>query len=1030
MIAAMSGRISSPDLIAREAELAVLHAAFEAAAAGRARTVLLGGEAGLGKTRLVGAAAGLARDRGGRVLMGGCIATAQDSLPFAPIIEAIRPIVRGPGGAGAMPAASDDRPAPDAASSDRIAVAARRIAEDLGLSGTRVRAETVVPRPEWDRTGLYEAILDLLDALGAISPVLFVVEDIHWADGSTRELLAFLARNAHAERLLMLPTFRSDELSRRHPLVPWLAEVGRLPNVERLELGRLDREAVVRQLASILGRAPDGTLVDALFGRSGGNPFFVEELVAAGIDHRGLPPTLGDVLRARLAGLSEGAVTVLGVAAVIGPRVDEDLLDAAAGLPRDAVTSALREAAAAGIIVVDETSGDQRFRHALLAEAASDALLPGERRRLHATIAAALAERAPGRGVVRAVELATIAHHWSEARDLPRALAASVAAGTAAFEASAYSEALRQLDRALEIWDVVPDAEAVAGIGRVAVLQTATQAAIGIADTDRALAHGRAAVALVDPAVDPLTAGLLEERLGRALWASGRLAEAREAYERAVALIPADPPSRERARVLAGLAGNRMVSTLYREAAGPAREALALAVSLGDRSIAGHAMNTLGVCDVYLGDAEGGIARLREALAIARSTPGAVEDVGRAYANLAFATSISGHMAAGVEVSLEGIRVLSELGGGRWVDFVRLNAALDMLNIGRIDEALVLIDEVDPAATGVVRAQLLDAQATAYLTRGDLAAARRAIDAVDGLLVGSDSQFSGPLALERAILVALEGDPARAAAEVEASVPLVERTDGDDRLARLYAAGARFHAEAAVDARARRDATGALTHAGGAAEMADRATRFAEGYSGPVAPAVGAYASLARAEAARAAADPAVDRWRQAIVALDARGYVHYRAYARFRAAEAAFEARSDRAEADGWLRDAHRRALAMGAAPLEHDIRALARRARVELESPAEGGGEEGAAAAATASGLSRTTGRAGAADFGLTPREREVLVLLADGRTNREIGEALFMSESTAGVHVSRILGKLGVASRTEAAAVATRLGLVGDA
>jgi predicted ATPase len=224
MIEGMVGRIASPEVIGREAELALIEAGLAEALAHRSRTVLIGGEAGIGKSRLLEEAMTRARAAGATVLLGGCIGLAEGALPFAPIVEAIRPLVRDleqDGDAAGDPSRHAER------------VALEAVAGELGLAAGRRASPTAAAelRPEWARSRAYEAVLDLLRRMGERRPVVLAVEDLHWADDSTRELLAFLVRNAQEERVLLLVTFRSDELHRRHPLLPWLAEVDRSTRV-------------------------------------------------------------------------------------------------------------------------------------------------------------------------------------------------------------------------------------------------------------------------------------------------------------------------------------------------------------------------------------------------------------------------------------------------------------------------------------------------------------------------------------------------------------------------------------------------------------------------------------------------------------------------------------------------------------------------------------------------------------------------------------------------------------------------------
>src|SRR5215212_2903500 len=412
----MTATLTSPTFVGRTEELARLAAAGDRAAAGTPTAVLIGGEAGVGKTRLVGEVVAAARDNGATVLIGGCVELGGEGVPFAPLIEALRGVV-----------------------------------QDLNVAdpGGGGPALSTTPGPWSEQGRLFELFLGLLERLGEERPTVLVVEDLHWADRSTRDLLAFLVRNLRHGRLLLLLTYRSDELHRRHPLRPFLAELDRGRRVERLELARFGRAEVAAQLAGIQGAPAPAELAERIHARSGGNAFFVEELAAAATDGE-LPPSLRDTLLARIELLAEPAQRVLGVTAAAGARVDHDLLAEVADLPEPDLLSALREAVSAQVLLVDTGDGTYGFRHALVKEAVYGELLPGDRTRVHARFAAALAARDIAGDPGPAAELAW---HWYAAHDLERALPAAVAAGLAAERAYAFAEAQRQFERALELWD-------------------------------------------------------------------------------------------------------------------------------------------------------------------------------------------------------------------------------------------------------------------------------------------------------------------------------------------------------------------------------------------------------------------------------------------------------------------------------------------------------------------------------------------------------------------------------------------------
>ncbi len=466
-------------------ELTAIERALASAVAGAPIHQLVAGEAGVGKSRLVAEVAALASARGMRVLTGGCADIGHGGVPYGPIVEALRTLARtlDPG---------DLEVVTGSARGDLA-----RLVPSLGIGGVddaREQTETLQPR-------LLDAILGVLQRLAEIQPVVFVVEDLHWADPATRETISFLIRQLRTDRVVLIMTFRSDELHRRHPLLPWLAELDRSGQVERLDLERLDATTTRELLAAILDESPSADLVEQIHRRSDGNPFFVEELLGAGTDAEGgrLPPTLREVLLARIVALPECAQTVIGVAAVAGGRVDHDLLAHVAGLADEDLLDGLREAVGSQILVAgtaaDEVAGDYGFRHALLQEAAYDDLLPGERQRLHRGFAEALAARGPGSGAIAAGHWGELAYHWSAARDERQAFEASVRAGEAAARAFAFADARRHDERALESWAMVEGPEALAGIDRVELLGRAAEAAWLSGDARRCVALRREAVA-------------------------------------------------------------------------------------------------------------------------------------------------------------------------------------------------------------------------------------------------------------------------------------------------------------------------------------------------------------------------------------------------------------------------------------------------------------------------------------------------------------------------------------------------------
>ena len=386
----------------------MLESALARAEAGEFRAVLVGGEAGVGKTRLVSELELRTIAAGGRVLAGDCVELAEGELPFAPLTAALRGVARelGPGDLETLPGREE----------------LARLLPELGDSEAWITRDSALDEP-LAQSRLFEVLLALFKRLGEQAPIMLVIEDLHWADRSTRDFLGFLVRNAHAARLLLVCTYRSDELHRRHPLRPFLAELDRRPVVERMDLSPLSREELGGLIGGILDEVPTEALLSELFDRSDGNPFFAEELIAASAEGRAIPETLRDALMLRVETLSEPTRALLRLAAAAGRRVSHRLLARVGELPDGELDDALREAVAANVVV--QESDTFAFRHALVREAVSADVLPGERAKLHAALAEALTEDPSLGDGMAGTTAAEVAYHWWEARRLPEALSSA-----------------------------------------------------------------------------------------------------------------------------------------------------------------------------------------------------------------------------------------------------------------------------------------------------------------------------------------------------------------------------------------------------------------------------------------------------------------------------------------------------------------------------------------------------------------------------------------------------------------------------
>jgi DNA-binding CsgD family transcriptional regulator/tetratricopeptide (TPR) repeat protein len=551
------------------------------------------------------------------------------------------------------------------------------------------------------------------------------------------------------------------------------------------------------------------------------------------------------------------------------------------------------------------------------------------------------------------------------------------------------------------------------------VLHRAAEAANLAGYDERAIALGRLALERVDAAAEPRRAGALLERLARYHWTAAHTPLAMAAVERAVAIIPPEPPSEELARALA--AHGQLLVLLDRNAEGLARgqEAVAVARQVGARAVEGHALTTLGTSLGLLGHLEEGIADLEEGRRIAIELVN-VDDLGRVHANLATVLDQAGRSADAVEVFLAGADMARQFGAlGRYGPSLLPDAANSLLSLGRREEAERLLDQVfdlDLRSPGL-RIRPLTVRGTLRVRTGDLAGARADLQTVlDEVPARPDPQNATPVLVGLAEAALWDGRPADARAAVADGLELVAGSDEPywpTELGRTGMAVAATLAEQARDRHAEAEERAALQLAGGLLERA-RAAATAPGVV-PT-PVVQANLRTIEAEWSRAAGPSDPERWAASARAWEALGYPWQAGYARWRQAEALLAKGAPRPDAAAALARARTLADRLGARLLVAEIDSLGRRARLEPALPPDGAAADGPAPAPVTD------------ELGLTPREREVLALVADGRTNRQIADALFISAKTASVHVSNILAKLGVANRGEAAAVAHRLHLTG--
>jgi DNA-binding CsgD family transcriptional regulator len=994
-------RVAAGRMVGRADELGRLLTLLDDAEAGRSVVALVSGDAGVGKSRLVSEVTRLAGDRGFTVLSGQC-AELGDSVPYLPLADALRGAAQSTG--------------------VRDALASRPALSRLLPEGGDGRLA------DEDRSGLarqqmFGLVLGLLTELAASGPVLLVFEDLHWADASTRDLVTFLSRMLHRERVALIGTYRTDDLHRRHPLRPVVAELLRLPSVIAVDLAPLDPSALAEHLTAALAEqlaagAPAGqltaTALNDIVARAEGNAYYAEELLAACLtgERHALPAGLASLLLSRVEQLSDAAQQVLRAAAVAGRKADDELVRAASGLAADEYDAAVREAVTHQLLVPAGTEG-YVFRHALLREAVYGDLLPGERTRLHGRMSSLLSDEywlaMPGTA-------AELAQHCLASHDIPGAFAASVRAGEEAERLGAPAEAHRHYDQALALWDRVAEPDKTAGLarGKLGLWSAITAADSGDYEHAvhllRRLRHLLAAQAERGEAEPDV---LLVSRIGERLASYLMLLEDRKAAEEAVEVArstvqatPAEPPTWQYARAVATYANTLLIEdddTMTRE---QAERGHAAAQAAGALWVQADALVTLGFISNREGRNDEAIKVLTEAHKQARQAKVIGVELRAAY-HLARAHLERGDLAVGGTVAHEGTKRAIHTGLNMapfgW-DVQHLHFQCHFAD-GKWDHAQEIADGFPVRVTSVPEASLSSMALFIDVARGSPAVAeRRAWIEPFWTGHGFDGFIARSLLAEHALW---QGDGEQALTEAGIAISLVNEPPWGyhPSAIRPAATAMSVRADRAIQARAAGDdetADAEVAAAGELLQIAREGAAFPKRPKFILGPEGRGWLARAEAEYGRASGRNDPEAWQ---LVLDEFGldYAYEIARTRRRLAEALAEAGRRDEASEQWQRAA-RTADQLAARPLRRALDDLARRARIGTAED-HGGGAVLAA---------------------LTSREREVLRLIAAGRSNREIASVLYIAPKTASVHVSNILGKLGAASRTEAAAIAHREGL----
>jgi len=954
--------------VGRRDELAAFERAVASARDGMPVVVLVSGEAGIGKSTFLSEAAARSEVP---LHVGRCVQMGGDVIPLAPLADLLRQV---------------GRSAPDVLTEGA----------EMAPLARWVRSEPGDPAaPESGSAGLFVAVLDLVVHLAAEQVVAVGFEDLHWADAVTWDLFEFLARNLVDERVVLVGTHRTNDIGtnaqRRR-----LATLPRLPATQRIHLEGLDRQEVTLCVAELLGGSASTQLVDEILARGQGNPFFTEELVAAHLAGESIPVVLSDLISADVAALDDRTHQVLGAVAAVGRETSHELLSRVAGLDAESVESAVRAGIDAQLLVVDRDTDAYRFRHALIGEVIYADLLPPQRTRLHRRVADALAEQ-PADVLARADRAGELAFHLDRAGDHDAAFRALLAAADAAQEV-APAAALGHLERAFELWDTV--GSAAPAERRSDRLWQAAELATGTVGNERSVELARAAFELGPP---PQGEAWGHERLGRYLWSSGMLEASRIEFEKAASLLPADHPA-DAAPVYAGLGQAELMAGHYEVAQQWCAKVLDVDAGPGvDRAAWVMAQRVQGVVRSHMGDPEAGVAACREA----REATTTAQTRALATLYLCIALLDAGRNQEAVDLALDNVargRVAGlDRSFGGYSDAL---AAEGLTRLGRWSEAEALLvrhADYDTLPVGALR--VARAGAVLAARRGDTERARRLLADAASQPVDGWHQTILDMTRSDVHLALHEWSDASAAAERGWATNPVNVVLWSARFAR---ASIEAGVEQALDALAAQEPIALPEVIDHLRQRLDAARDAAATHAGST-PSLDTAANLAHATASLTrltVSDP--DAWSEAAQRWNALGDQWWTAVATLREADAAAAAGTmDRATVA--LRESHRLASTIGAAPLLADIEAVSRRTRLSLDAP-----------------VAVTLDEASVHQLGLTTREAEVLALLTEGHTNRQIGALLFISEKTASVHVSNILRKLGVTSRMDAAAVAQRLGV----
>ena len=1053
--------------LGRERELAQLAEAVRRVAEGRSGRVVLTGPAGIGCTRLLDELSARVSSVPAVVSCRGRAAEPAVGAPYQAVGDALD---------GALAGLTDERLRNVVGSAAHdLGVLVPHLAQRLDTLGIDRTAPRLIAPDQLGRR-VVESILGALERLAGDGVTLLVLEDIHFADPATRTLIEALQTVGRALRVCLVVSYQPDELHRRHPVRHLADRLTDDPDVVHLELGPLPARHIERLVIDAAPERHRDNIMTAVVEGARGNPLIALWLAGSAETLEGvrLSDPFDELCGARLEAMSRDATRVVRVlAAARMPLARSMLLDV--HMPEGRLTvQALEEALESGFVA--ETRDRVVIGHELLAEAVEALELTPERQAIHAELARHL-QASP----------ALAAWHWSRAARPSEARDAHIRAATAAHQLDPGETVLWHYEDALEQAGI----EQITPAERAALLSGAAAASASAGHFRRAVALQRRAIESratreassqrgSRDAATRLALGEMYADVGRYQWAAGELDGALESMERALGIMP-DQPSRIRARAQASLAQHLMIAGRFDESATiaeAARDSAAAAAALDEDTLSelGHATCTLGMDVAHLGDLERGLKLLEDASELARRA-GRLDDLMRVAANRTTLLDLDSRREEALEAVQAG-RDDAAAGGlsATYGAFLRGNAADILYQLGRWQEAERECRADLDWQTGRREITWLSLVVLGLLlteSRADDEAASIVGQTLLELQTVPPGMWTG-LVIRAAVSLALWGGRYEEALSVaEREWPRALETD--ELAVTSWAASTCLEAAAAAAEHGRESSDAGLIVR--ARALADRVLPEAERHvaHASIGQQLGirqeAELSLATARAHGQRVRGRVDAniWAELAMAWVRRSMPYRAAKARWWQALAILATADEdhreaaRVAARGPLTEAFRLARDLPALPLLREVVDLAARARVVLPIMAEtderpsrsfqpgtvvavgpgapaypvavGPGRPGEKTSSASPDIARAIEeriiaalRKGPADaYGLSPREQEVLNILTEGRTDRDIAARLFISERTVHVHVRRILAKLGVSSRTEAAGVAIRQGLV---